>query len=99
MAILNITEFRGAMIQSNVMTPAYRVPEIATSNLTFTGTSAASAVFNAATQVVRLKPDADCCITFGTDPTATNAKIKMSAGDVADFWLDRTGLKVAAITV
>jgi hypothetical protein len=99
MAVLNITEFRGAMIQSNVMTPAYRVPEIATANLTFTGTSAASSAFNSATNVVRLIPDADCYITFGTDPTATNTKIKMLAGQIGDFWLDRTGLKVAAITV
>lgn len=98
MAVLNIAQFRGAMIQSGVMTPVYRAPEIATANLTFTSTSAASAEFDASTGVVRLTSDADCWVTFGTAPVATTSKIKLMSGVPTDFWLDRAGLKVAAIT-
>lgn len=97
MAVLNIAQFRGASVNSNVVTPVYRVPEIASANLTFT-TSTQSAVFDASTGVVRLTPDADCHVAFGTNPTATTASIRILAGIPTDFYLDRTGLKVAAIT-
>ena len=52
---------------------------LTTQKVTSSGSSAASSAFSANIEYVRIIPDADCHIEFGTAPTATNAKIFLEA--------------------
>ena len=53
----------------------YAMRPLTTQKVTSSGSSAASSAFSANIEYVRIIPDADCHIEFGTAPTATNAKI------------------------
>jgi hypothetical protein len=62
-------------------------------------TTTQSAAFNVATRFVRIHTDAICSIAFGTNPTATTAKMRMVAGATEYFSVPRgESYKVAAVT-
>lgn len=97
MASLYVTEFQasgnadsGAQLQVGVQ------PAVAVQKLTFT-TSTQSATFDPRTRFIRLHPDADCHVVFGTDPTATTNHMPMLAGSTEYFGVDMPGLKLAVI--
>ena len=60
------------------------------------GTSAASSAFGSNIEYIRVISDTACWITFGTAPTATNAKTYLPAGEVEYFKVSE-GEKVAII--
>lgn len=95
MATLYITEYERV---DNSNPPVAMVPAIAKQAVTFTGTSAASAAFNARTKMVRIHTDAICSIVFGTTPVAVATDSRMAADQTEYFALSKADLKVAAIT-
>ena len=64
--------------------------------VTTSGTSAASNAFGSNIEYIRIVSDTACWITFGTAPTATNAKTYLPAGEVEYFKVSE-GEKVAII--
>lgn len=65
--------------------------------ITATITSAQSAAFNAATNLVCVDSDEAVHVAFGTNPTATTDNFKVAAGDAA-FFTVKSGDKVAVRT-
>lgn len=62
------------------------------------GVTTQSAAFNAKTQYIRVKAYADCCITYGANPTATaSTGIPLGTGDVEYFSVSG-GNKIAVVT-
>lgn len=100
MATLYITEFdrQGRDIDS-YPSPVAAWPPVAQQAITISSTSAQSAALNAQTTLVRLHTDTACWIEVGSNPTATNAKMKMPA-DSTEYFSVRPGstVKIAAIT-
>ncbi len=97
MAILYVTEFSNSNLLSNPQQiPAQ--PPVAEQAVTFT-TTTQSAAFNTNTNLVRLQSDGICSIAFGTNPTATTAKMRMVAG-ASEYFVVPQGqvYKVAAVT-
>jgi len=69
MATLWITEFdRPGKFQGAA--PCGQLPAVTHQTISF-GAATQSAEFNAATTFIRIKPDADCYILAGINPTAT----------------------------
>jgi len=64
--------------------------------VTTSGSSAASNAFGSNIEYIRIVSDTACWITFGTAPTATNAKTYLPAGEVEYFKVSE-GEKVAII--
>lgn len=101
MATLHITEFdrQGRDIDS-YSSPVAAWPPVAQQAISISSASAKSAVLNAQTTLVRLHTDTTCWVEVGTDPTATNAKMRMVA-DSTEYFSVRPGsilTKIAAIT-
>ena len=99
MATLYITEFdrQGRDIDS-YSAPVAAWPPIAQQAITISSTSAQSAVLNALTTLVRVHADTACWIEIGTNPTATNAKMKMPA-DSTEYFSVRSGSSTTKIAV
>lgn len=98
MATLWITEFASLAEDANGDTvPVGNLGAETTQTVTFT-TSTQSAALQATTRFVRLKADADCHITVGASPTATNGDTVLEA-DVAEYFgvqpKGTTGHKIA----
>jgi len=93
MAKLYITEFTGAKNGGTIPV----TPPLAEQAVTFTGTAAQSAAFNAKTTLVRIQPDAICSVAFGSNPTATANNQRMTAGQT-EYFTVVPGQKVSAIT-
>lgn len=74
----------------------YCVP-IATQQVAISGSSVASAAFNAATGFVMINASAACSLAWGTAPTAVATAERMSAGETR-FYTVNPGQKVAVIT-
>lgn len=99
MGTLYITEFgncgddrRGRQVQAALQ------PVIAEQAVTTSATSAQSAALNSATALVRLQASTDVSILFGVDPTATAAKMRLTAGAPEYFSVTPgLSLKIAAI--
>lgn len=101
MASLYITEFAQCGRELNgtqLMTPME--PPVAEQKIAIGATSAASALFNAATRVVRLHADAICSVAFGAaTPAATVANMRLAAGQTEYFTIPAgSALMVANIT-
>lgn len=95
MATLYVTEF-GATAGS---IPIARAPAIASQTVAMSTTSAQSAAFNAATVFVRVHTDAICSIALSTDPTATQALLRLAADQTEYFGVPPSAsFKVAGIT-
>lgn len=93
MSTLYITEYNS----TKGILPAE--PEVTSQTVTVSGTTAQSAAFNTATNLVRITCDGICSVLFGTNPTATTAKRRMIAGQSEYFSVPQgQSYKVAAIT-
>lgn len=94
MSILYITEY------TSFTTAGFpSEPEVASQTVTVSGTTAASSAFSTQTNLVRLQCDGICSVLFGTAPTATTSKRRMTAGQTEYFTVPPGQLyKVAAIT-
>lgn len=100
MATLYITEFAalGTPANGGNIQVAGQSP-IAEQTVSISGTSAQSSAFNTNTRFVRLHTDAICSVLFGTDPTATTAKMRMPANGTEYFAVPQAqSYKVAVIT-
>lgn len=95
MATLNVVEFESlAEDAKGNLIPVGKGPFLASSNVTFT-TSTASSAFNARTKFVRLIADADAYVVFGSSPTATATSMRIEA-NVAEYFGVIAGQAVAA---
>lgn len=63
-------------------------------------TTTQSAALDGGTEIVRVLADANCCIAFGTNPTATAADIPLTANVPEYFEVPAGGTvkKIAAVT-
>jgi hypothetical protein len=94
MATLYIAELSGT--RASGMQVAM-TPPLVEQTVAIAGASAQSAAFDNATVVVRIHADAVCSIAFGTNPTATTAKMRLAA-DSTEYFAVKGGQKVAVIT-
>lgn len=99
MATLYIDEYASipTLTSWGAMPQAPATPPIATQAITISGSSTASAAFNAKTTFVLLHTDAICSIAFGAAPTAVTTASRMNANETR-FYGVVTGQKVAVIT-
>jgi hypothetical protein len=99
MAKLHITEYAAQGRETSVhgaIMPVAQMPPLAEQTVEIAGASAQSAAFNAATQYICLVAKADCHISIGANPTATNSLKPLTAGQ--DHYFGVTpGHKVAVI--
>lgn len=92
-----VTEFRE---RPPVTYQAAVVPALVNQVVSFTTSSVQSAVFNDATQLVRVQCDAACWVLFDTSPTATTNAMKLAAGQTEYFTIVRgIPLRMAVIGV
>lgn len=99
MAILYITEFstEGRDGLGNIIPVAMQLPA-AEQTVVISGVSAQSAAFQDVTTLVRVHTDSTCSILFGTNPTATTAKMRMTPNQTEYFSVRaNSGLKIAVI--
>lgn len=73
-----------------------RLPEVTTQQVDFSGGATQSSAFNVDTRFVRLYSDVDCHVLAGANPTATTAKMPLSAGVAETFGVD-PGHKISVI--
>ena len=97
MAKLWITECLGMGSIGNAPVAAPSFPPVTTQTVTFT-TSTASSALSGATRLVLIQADADCHLAFGADPTATTNHMLLEAKKTYPFAVTSPGLKVAAVT-
>ena len=100
MSTLYITEFSLQGMDLNAkQAPVALLPPINQQAITISSSSSQSTALNAETTLVRLHTDTACWIEVGSNPTATNAKMKMPA-DSTEYFSVRPGatVKIAAIT-
>lgn len=84
MATLWITEYNNIGYgAAGVPSPIAFEPAISDQTVTFT-TATSSTAFAAGTKFIRLFSSADCHVVFGSSPTATASKQKLSAG--VEYW-------------
>ena len=74
----------------------YAMRPLTTEKVTSSGSSAQSSEFNDNIEYIRVIPDADCHIEFGTNPTATNTKIFLESKSSECFKVS-PGEKLAVI--
>ena len=95
---LFVTEFRSVRNARAGLEPAASVPPVAEQTVATAAGSAQSTLFNVATDLVRVHALANCCISFGTNPTATVTNMRMAAGATEYFSVPLNGgLRVAVI--
>ncbi len=98
MATLYVAEFSGINVVDGKLVDIVTQPPVAEQTVSYTTTTQSSA-FNAATRVVRIHTDSICSIAFGSNPTATTAKMRMVAGQTEYFGVPtNVSWKVAAVT-
>lgn len=92
-----ITEYSKLATDDNGHTVASGAePSVAEQRVTVSGTSAQSAAFTEQTDFVMIHTTEVVCLKFGTDPTATNDRHRMAAGETR-FYGVKSGSKVAVI--
>jgi len=96
MAILFINEFlRADQFPAH---PMVMTESVADQTVAIGAASAQSAAFNATTSIVRVVSDVACSVHFGTNPTATTAKMMLTAGVAEYFYVPKgESYKVAVI--
>ena len=99
MATLYVAEFVTIGGTGNFPVAGAQVAPVAEQTVSIGGTSVQSSTFNANTTFVRIHTDAICSIAFGTNPTATTAKMRMAANQTEYFSVPPgASYKVATIT-
>lgn len=98
MATLYISEFAAkGRDGNNNLVEAAMLPEVVTQTVAVSGSSAASAAFNALTGIVRLVSDATCSIVVGPNPTATTTSLRLFANQ-PEYFSVKPGNKIAVIS-
>lgn len=98
MATLYISEFEEPVTTSGTLVGVQLPqPVITDQTVAISGSSAASAAFNAKTKAVLLSTDAICSIKFGATPTAAATDLRLPANTVISFGVI-PGQKVAVIS-
>lgn len=97
MATLYVSEYSQAGTAGPGMLPVAAEPGATTQTVAIGGTSAQSSAFGTTTRFVRVHTDAICSIAFGSNPTATTAKLRMAANQT-EYFAVRAGDKVAVIS-
>lgn len=64
--------------------------------VSFTGTAGQSAAFSQNTTFITIKPDANCAIKIGANPTAITDDYPLTAGELVDIEV-RRGDKISAV--
>lgn len=100
MSSIYVTEFGvQARDSNNIIIPVAQAPALVHQKVTVAGASAQSAAFGANTALVRIQSDVVCSITFGKDPTATDAMTRIAADSPEYFGVPMgQSFKVAVIT-
>lgn len=101
MAFIYISEYsdEGMDSKGRIM-PCAKEPAIANQRVAVGLSSTQSAALNANTTLVRINTDTDCCVLFGTNPTATTSIKRMTANQTEYFCVQQnSGLKIAVIEV
>lgn len=98
MAYLWITEFDRKPVATggDSISQIPCLPEVASQQVDFTAGATQSSAFNVDTRFVRLYSDVDCHVLVGSNPTATTAKMPLSAG-VAETFGVTPGHKISVI--
>ena len=97
MATLYISEYSQAGITGPGMLPVANEPGATTQTVSIGGTTAQSSAFGTTTRFVRIHTDAICSIAFGSNPTATTAKLRLAANQT-EYFAVRPSDKVAVIS-
>ena len=98
MSTLYITEFKSLRKDRNALVPQIAaLPAVVEQTVTISGTSAQSSALNAETTMVRLVSDVTCSILIGANPTATTAKMRLTA-DSPEYFMAGNGDKIAVIS-
>jgi len=86
MAVLYVAEFVTVGGTGNYVVAGAQVAPVAEQTIVISGSSTpVTNPFNANTAFVRVHTDAICSIAFGTNPTATVSKMRMSANQTEYF--------------
>src|SRR6185503_15446290 len=96
MAKLYISEFQFMGANGYDGASMARQPPLVNQVVDFTAGVAASAAFSASTTFVRVWSDAQCCVKYGTAPTATVNDMPMAASQ-PEYCGVTPGQKVSAI--
>jgi hypothetical protein len=81
MAVLYISEFAGPTKTNDTEVAVFQAPPVAEQTVAIGAGSVQSNPFNAATNYVEIETDAICSITFGANPVATAASMRMATND------------------
>jgi hypothetical protein len=102
MAIVRIAEFSQMFQDANAPGQIARCPPLVQQAMTSTGTSAQSAVFNAATRFIRVHTDNIVSIMIGTNPVAVigapNGTMRLAANQTEYFGVNGGNDQIAIIT-
>lgn len=99
MAIVNVTQFRGAGAVNYAVTQAPIAPALAYEDVAAGVTNEQSAVFSDACGLVRVCADADVYIAIGGDPDASVEGLLLPQGAVEYFSIQSPRMRLAAIEV
>lgn len=88
MAVCSVTEFAAPIVAFGIERPVVQPPLVEQSAITI-GAAVQSSAFDASTQIVRLAVEAQCYVSFGTDPTADANSIMLPAGAVEYFGIPK----------
>jgi len=94
---LYISEFEQIIRTTVGNVVAAQCPPHAQQKVDFTAGATQSAAFNVRTKFVRLHAEAICSVAFGSNPTATNAMLRLTAGQTEYFGVN-AGDKLSVIT-
>jgi len=94
---LYISEFEQIVRTTVGRVVAAQCPPHAEQKVDFTAGATQSTAFNVRTRFVRLHAEAICSVTFGTNPTASAASMRMTAGQTEYFGVN-AGDKLSVIT-
>jgi hypothetical protein len=83
------------MMQDGQRAQAVLEPALAVQKVTFTTTSTQSAVFNAATRVIRVVCTAKAHFEISTNPTSTTADSYVAPDTAEYFGIQNTGLRIS----
>ena len=97
MATLYIAEFASVGGTGNFVVAGAFAPPITEQTVAIGGGSLQSAAFNTNTSFIRVHTDAICSIAFGTNPTASAAKMRLAASQT-EYFSVVPGQKIAVIT-
>lgn len=98
MAKLYISEYQFMGANGYDASQIPREPSLADQVVDFTAGATQSAAFSAATTYISIWSDVDCCVMFGSNPTATTSKRPVAA-KTREACGVRPGDKVSVITL